>query len=196
MKSKRFVPLAIVATCLAASAALYSCTPAAKEDSTTPAAPAAMTPEAKVARGHYLVSVLGCNDCHTPGTFYGAADTTRLLAGSELGWKGPWGVSFPRNLTPDSTGIGAWTEEQIVTAIREGRRPDGSPLMPPMPWPDFAKLTDDDAQSVAAYLKSIPAVHHVNPEHVAPGAKFTGAALVFPPPPAWDAPKGPPPGAK
>ncbi|HEU4765605.1 MAG TPA: hypothetical protein VFT93_08150, partial [Candidatus Eisenbacteria bacterium] len=54
-------------------------------------AEAAMTP---VQRGQYLVTVLGCHDCHTPGTLYGAPDMSRQLSGSELGWQGPWGVSY------------------------------------------------------------------------------------------------------
>jgi mono/diheme cytochrome c family protein len=145
-----------------------------------------------VERGKYLVTVLGCGDCHTPGSLYGAPDTTRLLAGSELGWTGPWGTSYPRNLTPDSTGIGSWSEEDIVHAIRTGQRPDHSPLMPPMPWPDFAHLTDDDARAVAAYLKTIPAVSHRVPDRLPPGAPAP-TALVFPPPPAYDAQNLPPP---
>src|SRR5689334_8822018 len=53
------------------------------------------------ARGGYLVSIAGCNDCHTPGTFYGAPDHARLLSGSEMGWAGPWGTVYAANLTPD-----------------------------------------------------------------------------------------------
>src|SRR5437879_5939350 len=80
-----------------------------------------------VVRGRYLVTIMSCNDCHTPGYFYGAPDTLRRLAGSDLGWVGPWGVVHARNLTPDSaTGIGSWTKEQIVTALRSGNTPDGS----------------------------------------------------------------------
>ncbi len=102
-------------------------------------------------------------------------------------------MSYARNLTPDqATGIGSWTEEQIVTAIRAGRRPDGSPLLPPMPWPDFAHFTDDDAHAIAAFLKSIPPVSHKAPDRIPPGVKVTGPALVFPPPPAWDAKNLPP----
>ena len=166
-----------------------SCAPASNT-----AGPVAMTPEQKIARGRYMVSISGCNDCHTPGSFYGLPDTSRTLAGSELGWRGPWGVSFARNLTPDSTGIGSWTEEQIVTAIRTGRRPDGSALLPPMPWPTYANLSDEDAAAIAAYLKTIPPVKHQNLPVVPPNQKYEGGTLTFPPPPAWDAPKGPPPG--
>lgn len=146
------------------------------------------TAEDKIARGRRVSFTSGCQDCHTPGTFYGALDSTRMLSGTELGWQGPWGVSFPRNLTPDmETGIGKWTEEDIVTAIRTGHRPDQTMLLPPMPWQMYAHLTDEDAYALAAYLKSLPPVVHKVPDVVPPGQPFTGAALVFPPPPAWDA---------
>ncbi|NOT33870.1 MAG: hypothetical protein HOP12_06840 [Candidatus Eisenbacteria bacterium] len=104
------------------------------------------------------------------------------------------GVTYSRNLTPDvETGIGSWTEEDIVRAIRTGQRPDKSPILPPMPWPQFAFLSDDDAYALAAYLKSIPAVHHVSPERLLDAADATGPRLIFPPPPAWDVQHLPPP---
>jgi mono/diheme cytochrome c family protein len=149
----------------------------------------------KTERGKYLVSVLGCVDCHTPGTFYGFPDTTRMLSGSELGWTGPWGTTYPRNLTPDSTGLATWSEADIVTAIRTGQRPDHSPILPPMPWPVYGHLTDDDAYAVAAYLKSLAPVAHRPPDRLPPGAQAS-AALVFPPPPAWDGKNLPPPPAE
>lgn len=146
----------------------------------------------KVERGKYLVSVLGCMDCHTPGAFYGFPDTTRMLSGSELGWTGPWGTTYARNLTPDSTGLAAWTEDDIVTAIRTGVRADHTPILPPMPWPVYGHLTNDDAYAVAAYLKTLPPVAHKPPDRLPPGVKAP-AALVFPPPPAYDAKNLPPP---
>jgi mono/diheme cytochrome c family protein len=154
------------------------------------AKPPEMTHEQMVARGSQLVWASGCMDCHTPGTLYGAPDTTRMLSGSEVGWQGPWGVSYPRNLTPDpETGIGSWTEDQIVTAFRTGHRPDGSPLLPPMPWPGLAHMSDDDAHAIAAYLKTLPPVNHKVPDVVPPGGKATGPVIVIPPPSAWDAPR-------
>ena len=156
-----------------------------------PSRPAKATPPADVlARGRYLTTIAGCQDCHTPGFFYGAPDATRQLSGSELGWSGPWGTTYSANLTPDrATGLGAWTDAQIVTALREGVRPDGSALRPPMPWQNFAALTDDDARAIVAYLRSVPAVKHQEPAAQPPGARPTGAVVVLPPPPAWDAPK-------
>jgi mono/diheme cytochrome c family protein len=148
-------------------------------------------PKAKLlARGEYLTTVIGCNDCHTPGTFYGSPDFKRQLSGSEVGWKGPWGVDYARNLTPDvETGLGKWSEQEIVTALRTGMAPGGRVLQPPMPWPDMIQLTDEDAYAIAAYLKSIPAVAHKVPERVAPGQPVTGPVIEFPPPSAWDAPR-------
>lgn len=178
------LPIALLLVVLvAASLASLSCSNA-KQPSTSDAVPASADP---VARGRYLTTTMGCNDCHTPGYFYGAPDTTRLLSGSDLGWVGPWGVVHARNLTPDSTGIGAWTAEQIVQAIRTGNTPDGRQLAPIMPWTDFAHLTDDDAMAIASFLKSLPPIHHVNLPVIPPGQKPTGSNVVFPPPPAWDA---------
>lgn len=176
-------------TLLALGMALVSC---ARQTPT----PAPMSEADQVARGRYLVKIVGCADCHTPGYFYGAPDTTRSLSGSELGWKGPWGVSYARNLTPDpQTGISAWTESDIVTAIRTGKRPDGRMLLPPMPWPDFSNLTDDDAMAIAKYLKSIPPVQHQVPDILAPTQPLKGPAFELPlPPPAWDAPRTAPAG--
>jgi mono/diheme cytochrome c family protein len=156
-------------------------------------APAPISDADQIAHGRYLATVLGCNDCHTPGYFYGAPDTTRALSGSELGWKGPWGVTYPRNLTPEpQTGIGAWSETDIVTAIRTGKRPDGRILLPPMPWPDLAALTDADATALAKYLKTLTPVPHKVPDILPPDAPAKGSFFVLPPPSAWDAPKTPP----
>jgi mono/diheme cytochrome c family protein len=171
-----------------------SCTVSKSSNTETTAATAEMTHEQKIARGRVITFSSGCIDCHTPGTFYGSPDTTRMLSGSELGWEGPWGVTYPRNLTPDmETGIGSWTEEQIVTAVRTGQRPDKSPLLPPMPWPAYSHMSDDDAYALAAYLKTLPPVRHKAPDRIPPGTKATGPRLTFPPPPAWDAQNLPPP---
>ena len=155
-----------------------------------PAAPAgAAVKKAQIARGLYLTTVMGCNDCHTPGGLYGAPDFARKLSGSELGWRGPWGVSFPRNLTPDmETGLGYWSADEIVNAIRTGVKNDGTRILPPMPWQAFAGLTHADAHAIAAYLQSVPPVKHKVPDPVPPGQPYTGATMDFPPPPAWDVP--------
>jgi mono/diheme cytochrome c family protein len=145
--------------------------------------------KAQVERGRYLVVVGGCNDCHTPGTLFGGPDFSRALSGSEIGWHGPWGVSFPRNLTPDpETGIGQWSTEDIVNTLKTGVRKNGTTLLPPMPWPNTSQMTDADLHAIAAYLKSLPPVKHSVPKALPPDGKYDGPTLHFPTPGAWDAP--------
>jgi mono/diheme cytochrome c family protein len=151
----------------------------------------------QVERGKYLVSSIGCADCHSPkrmGPAGPVADPDRLLAGhpegSELpkppapagpwvasvtwdmtAWSGPWGISYAANLTPDqNTGIGIWTEEMFVNAIRKGRHMGVSrQILPPMPWEVFRNLTDRDLKAIYAYLRSIPPVHNRVPEPIIAG---------------------------
>lgn len=155
---------------------------------------------ARIKRGEYLVTVGGCNDCHSPKimTPMGPApDPKRLLSGHPAAeplpaitdkkmvapgqWAlfnpsltaavGPWGTSFAANLTPDDTGLGSWTEAQFFKAIREGKSKGlegGRPILPPMPWFNFAKMSDEDLKAVYAYLKSIPPVQNVVPNPVPP----------------------------
>lgn len=77
-------------------------------------------------------------------------------------WAGPWGVSFTANLTPDKkTGLGEWTEESFIQALRTGKhqgQPNGREILPPMPWPMIRQGTDADLKAIWAYLRSIPAV--------------------------------------
>ena len=107
------------------------------------AATAAQAADPAAERGKYLVSIAGCNDCHTPGYFLGKPDMARFLGGSEVGFEIPGlGVFHGPNLTPDKeTGLGNWTDEQILTALQKGARPDGRMLAPIMPWHAFANLT-------------------------------------------------------
>ena len=92
----------------------------------------------------------------------GSPDMKRYLGGSDVGFSIPTqGVFVGQNLTPDKeTGLGQWTAEQIVTAIRKGKRPDGSELSGVMPWASFSKLTDEDASAIAAFLQSLPPVNN------------------------------------
>lgn len=156
-----------------------------------------------IARGKYLVTVGSCTDCHTPGSFFGKPDMSKFLGGSDVGFAIPHlGVFVGPNLTPDkTTGLGNWTEAQIVNAITKGQTPEGRTLAPVMPWHGYANLTKSDALAIAAYLKSLPAVSHkvagpFGPNEtpttfvmaVIPGAVY--AKLGGPPPPA-----SPPPGS-
>jgi mono/diheme cytochrome c family protein len=120
--------------------------------------------QSSVERGKYLVTVAGCSDCHTPGTFLGHPDTDRFLGGSDVGFAIPGlGVFAGPNLTPDKeTGIGNWSIQEIVTALTSGKRPDGRGLAPIMPFEAFSHLSSADAEAIATYLKSIkPVVNKV-----------------------------------
>jgi mono/diheme cytochrome c family protein len=138
----------------------------------------------KIERGKYLVTLAGCNDCHTPGYFFGKPDATRYLGGSDVAFEIPGlGAFAGANITPDKeTGIGNWTIEQIVTALQTGSRPDGRVLAPIMPWRSFADLSKADATAIAAYLKSIPAVKHQGAGPFAPGDKITAFLFRILPP--------------
>jgi len=152
-----------------------------------------------VKRGEYLVHFGGCSDCHTPKrtTPRGPEDDpSRYLGGhpadAELppppalpdgpwsattagltAWSGPWGVSYASNLTPDTdTGMGIWTEEMFLKAMRTGRHYGLSrDILPPMPWQSLAKLTDEDLKAIYAYLRSIPPVKNRVPASLPPGGK-------------------------
>jgi Cytochrome c len=152
---------------------------------------------AAVARGKYLVNVAGCNDCHTPFVMTENGpepDMTRMLSGhpeslpmpepprlpegpwlwvggaTNTAYAGPWGVSFAFNLTPDvNTGIGIWTEDMFVKAIRTGRHMGVSrPIMPPMPWKGYRQMTDEDLKAIYAFLRTIPPIHNRVPDPVEP----------------------------
>jgi mono/diheme cytochrome c family protein len=113
--------------------------------------------------GEYLAwRTSGCAECHMPRDMNtGELDFTRRLAGS-LAPHPEEGISpLASNLTPDAaTGIGSWTEEQFMTAMRKGQRPDGTVILPFMPWPSYGRWTDDDLKAVWLYLRTLPAVNH------------------------------------
>jgi hypothetical protein len=127
----------------------------------------------QVERGKYLVNIIPCTDCHTPGSFLGHPDMTRYLGGSEVGFEVPGlGVFYGPNLTPDKdTGLGNWTTRQIATAITTGKRPDGRVLAPPIPWEWFKHLSYTDAMAIAAYLKTLTPVKNKVPGPFGPTEK-------------------------
>jgi mono/diheme cytochrome c family protein len=140
--------------------------------------------ESAIDRGKYLVTFGGCNDCHTPGYFFGKPDMTKYLGGSEVAFEIPGLGAFPgRNITPDKeTGIGDWTVEQIITALQQGKRPDGRTLAPIMPYHAFSFLSKDDALAIAAFLQSIPPVKNAVAGPFAPGEKITAFVMRILPP--------------
>ena len=141
------------------------------------AVPAAPEDDALAQRGRYLVGLLGCASCHTQGALIGQPDSTLALAGSRIGiaYTNPMtgrhpGVVYPGNLTPDEqTGLGKWSEEEIVTLLRSGMGRHGRQTRPIMPWISYAQLNDEDAAAIARYLKRLTPVQHRVPAAVAPG---------------------------
>lgn len=150
-----------------------------------------------VARGKYLVTIMGCNDCHTPWTVMTPdgpePDYTRTLSGhpealqmppapapnpswvwsgaaTNTAFAGPWGVSFAANLTPDrETGLGDWTEKMFVDTIRNGRHHGrGRPILPPMPWKMYRNASDADLGAIFAYLRSLPPIVNRVPQPLEP----------------------------
>jgi mono/diheme cytochrome c family protein len=148
-------------------------------------------------RGEYLVTVGGCHDCHTPWTMGPNGpepDMKRGLSGhpqdivitaparvsepwtsasspTNTAWSGPWGVSFTANLTPDpKTGVlRDFTEQQFIQTLRTGRHQgQGRQILPPMPWPNYGQMTDDDLKAVFAYLRQVPAVENKVPDPLPP----------------------------
>ena len=146
-----------------------------------------------VKRGKYLVSITGCDNCHTPhqgGPEGFEPDPGLRLSGhpgavdipdpeylaSPWGWMGaetntafadPWGISFAANLTPDeSTGLGNWTEEMFMESMKSGLHIGTNRLiMPPMPWRSYAAMTEEDLIAVFAYLKTLPPIENLVPDY-------------------------------
>lgn len=118
-----------------------------------------------VSRGKYLVTTMGCMDCHTPTREGGAAIEEFMLAGGQRWELPPFGTWYSPNITPDpETGLGNRTDEQIVDAFTRGVRSDGSRMMPfPMPWPVYAGLKDHDVKAIVAYLRSLPPIYNKIP---------------------------------
>ena len=134
--------------------------------------------EPAIERGRYLVEIMLCADCHSPQTEEGPNLSLALTGG--LGFEVPGlGIFWAPNLTPAATGLGGWSEEEIVTALRTGIRSDGRVLAPIMPYRFFASLTDEDASAIARYLQSVPPVENAVPEPVEPGGAANAPYLTM-----------------
>lgn len=162
----------------------------------------AAAPETPADRGRYIVETSACHDCHTPfrmGDNGPEWDMARMLSGhpehlqlpdppaavgpwvasssdTNTAWAGPWGVSFTANLTPDpDTGLGRWSARNFRETIRNGRHMGrGRDLLPPMPWPVYRNLSDEDLDAVFAYLQTIPPIRNRVPEPRPPLAGGVG----------------------
>ena len=158
---------------------------------------AEISKDSLIKKGEYLVTIMGCNDCHTPmkmGPKGPERDLDRMLSGhpefipinkfdttTTKSWVlfgmsgtsivGPWGTTFAANLTSDATGIGNWTEDQFKKALKQGKFKglDGNrPIMPPMPWENYVNLKDEDIKAIFSYLKSTKPVKNRVPDYITP----------------------------
>lgn len=129
--------------------------------------------DAQVARGRYLITIGGCNDCHTPGYMEKgpAVPESQWLTGMAVGFQGPWGTTYASNLR---LVIGKQTEAEWIAHARKER-------LPPMPWFNLREMTDEDLKSVYAYVRSLGAPGVAAPAYVAPGGKVTTPYFVFVP---------------
>jgi len=183
---------------LMAVLALSACNRPPAEETAGRAAPSAQD---QIERGRLLVAGGGCHDCHTPKKFgpmgpepdmdvslSGHPESVGVLQPFNQGsdnvwtthtndhltaWSGAWGVSFAANITPDqNTGIGIWTEDMFINAIREGKHMGTArPILPPMPWQQYRELPDDDLKAIFAYLKSIKPIANRVPVPLDPSGK-------------------------
>jgi hypothetical protein len=150
--------------------------------------------------GKHLVTVGGCNDCHTPKVMSPQGpvdDTSRMLSGHYgniptaavdrkqfeakgyiatadfTAWVGPWGVSYTANLTPDETGTGKWTEDQFLNALKNKvlhGLTGARPLLPPMSMMPVSNYNDDEMKAIFAFLKSIKPVRNIVPTPLPPAS--------------------------
>jgi hypothetical protein len=186
----RKLTLTVTIIGMAMLAVLFAC----NTNSIASTADVQISQDSLVRLGDYLVNAIGCDDCHTPKKMgahgpeldldyrfaghlanrpLGKPDTSVLKTGWMLfsndltAMLGPWGISYAANISSDATGIGNWSEEQFMKALRHGKMKgldESRPILPPMPWQNFAKLKDQDIKAIFAYLKSAKPVENRVPE--------------------------------
>jgi len=127
----------------------------------------------QIARGKYLVTIGGCNDCHTPGYMEKgpAVPEKDWLTGVPVGFQGPWGTTYPANLR---LVMQSMSESEWISHARQQR-------LPPMPWYNLAKMTDADLKAVYAYVRNLGNPGSSAPKYVAPGGKVDTPFFVFVP---------------
>jgi predicted ribosomally synthesized peptide with SipW-like signal peptide len=132
-----------------------------------------MSADAK--RGRYIVQIAGCNDCHTPGypESGGKVDEKLWLTGSPLGWRGPWGTTYPPNLRLDAQKL---SEADFVKLAR-------SELRPPMPWFNLRDMSTKDVRAIYQYLRHMGPAGEPAPAYVPPDKEPTPPFVQFPAPP-------------
>lgn len=125
--------------------------------------PGVSAAEDEIERGEYVFRAAGCESCHTDADHGGG-----FLAGGRA-FETPFGRFYSPNITSDQThGIGGWTEEDFVRAMREGIGPDGQDYYPVFPYPTYTRIDDDDLRAMYVYLLQTPPVAEPNRPHDLP----------------------------
>jgi hypothetical protein len=129
--------------------------------------------DASVERGRYLVSISGCNDCHTPGYPEGGGKTpqTDWLTGSPVGFQGPWGTTYPANLRLLAQSM---TEEQWLRRVRE-------PMRPPMPWTSLRDMSTTDLRAIYKFVRQLGPQGEPAPAFAPPSQAVTTPYFEFVP---------------
>jgi mono/diheme cytochrome c family protein len=138
-------------------------------------APAAAENDPALERGRYLAKIAGCNDCHTPGypQSGGMVPESEWLKGDALGWRGPWGTTYPGNLRLYFAGV---SEEQWLAVARTAR------FRPPMPWFALRDMTDEDLVALYRFIRHLGPVGEPVPAYVPPDEEPAGPYVSFPVP--------------
>lgn len=131
---------------------------------------------AEVARGRYLAATAGCNDCHTPGytQLGGKVDEKLWLTGDILGWRGPWGTTYPTNIR---LYVQKMTEDQWVARWRNGE------ARPPMPWFNLRAMNDRDLRALYRYARHLGPAGDEAPGYLPPDQQPKPPFVQFPLPP-------------
>jgi len=157
----------MIATALAAITASTQCLLADQER---------LSDEKAIERGRYLTMTAGCNDCHTPGYMEtgGKVPQNQWLTGSKLGWRGPWGTTYPPNLRLYMQSI---SEEKWVTIAHTTQ------FRPPMPWFDLRDMSVQDLRAIYRFVRYLGPAGEPAPAYLPPDQEPKGPYVQFPQPP-------------
>ena len=126
-------------------------------------------------RGRYVTTIAGCNDCHTPGyALSGKAGDDVRLTGDSLGWRGPWGTTYPVNLRLYMQNL---SEKDWIAKARKLE------TRPPMPWYNLHAMTDADLRAIYRYVRALGPAGEPAPAFVPPNQEPKPPYVAFPPPP-------------
>ena len=127
-----------------------------------------------VERGRYLVKIAGCNDCHTPNYALTAGNVPEKswLIGDQLGWRGPWGTTYPRNLRIFMSSV---SEDQWVKVAHTAQ------FRPPMPWFALRDMSETDLRAIYRFVRSLGPAGEQAPNYVPPDRDPVGPVITFPP---------------